>query len=117
MTETAKYADSPGDDVERAKEIIAAIIARRPGEDSAISSEDLADRTPVAATTVRDKIPDVIEEYNIPVATCSDGYYRADTHDAFVAEMKQYESQRKAAEERMEALAVAYYGDSEVVVP
>lgn len=104
------YAQSQPDDIQRAKEIIATILARRPGEDAAISSQELADRTPVKSTTVRDLIPKIVREHRIPVGSCRHGYYRIETHEEFVAEMETYESQRKAATDRMERLSQAYYG-------
>lgn len=112
----ASYADSDRRDVHLAKSIVARIIAMRPGREKAISSQALADRTPVAATTIRDLIPEIIDEYRIPIGSCPDGYYRIDDHDAFAREAGRFESQRESARRRLSTLARAYYGDGSAEV-
>jgi len=110
----ATHADSEQSDIERAKAIVARILAMRRGPDHAIAGEELAERTPVAYTTLRDIIPEIIAEYRIPVTSSDAGYYRIDSHDEFVSEMHRYESQREAARERMQALSQAFYGQEDL---
>jgi len=42
----------------------------------AVSSKDLAELTPVSSSTVRDLVAEVRREYDIPIVSCSKGYYR-----------------------------------------
>lgn len=120
MSEAApvQHADSPPEPQRQAKAIIAQILALRQGRESAISSADLAERTPVNASTVRDLVPQIVEEYRLPIVSCPDGYYRLrpeEDHDAFVRTMERYEGQQQAAKRRMRALAAAYNGHREAV--
>lgn len=106
---STEHADSEPRDIQLAKTIIAKALSMRPGKEKAISSQDLADRTPVKATTVRDLIPEIIAEYHIPIASCPNGYYRISDHDEFAREARRYESQRESAKRRLSTLAQAYY--------
>ena len=111
-TAPVEHADSGRDNQQMAKENIAQILALRQGREKAISSKELAERTPVNDSTVRDLIPQVIEEYRLPITNCPDGYFRLGPreHEEFVRTMREYESRRDAARERMQALTRAYYG-------
>lgn len=110
----ATHASSDQEEIQVAKQTIAYILSRRPGKQNAISSKELADRTPIKATTVRDVIPEIIQEYRLPIGSSPDGYYRIDDDDEFVSVMHRYESQREQARSRMQWLAQAYYGKQEV---
>lgn len=100
--------------IQDAKDTIAFILTQRKGPEAAISSKELANRTPLKATTVRDLIPQIIEEYKIPIASSPDGYYRIADDEQFIKEMERYESQRQSARNRMRWLAQAFYGEREV---
>lgn len=81
MSTLEAYTDTDSTDHDRAKRTIATTLANEArGREHAISSTDLAERTPVSASTVRDLIPQVRREYGLPIASAQ-GYFVAETNE------------------------------------
>jgi len=75
-TRATHHADSEESTVKAAKEQIAWILERRDCREWAISSQALADATgTIKPTTVRDAIREIRREHDLPVVSCSQGYY------------------------------------------
>lgn len=75
------YTTTDEPDHDHAKRTIAETLqAEARGREAAISSADLAERTPVSASTVRDLVAEVRREYRLPIAS-ADGYFLATTDD------------------------------------
>lgn len=75
------YTTTDEPDHDRAKRTIAETLqAEARGREAAISSADLAERTPVSASTVRDLVAEVRREHGLPIAS-ADGYFLATTDD------------------------------------
>lgn len=74
-TNLSQYTDSDELTHEQAVRVIANLLSGRPYEER-LSAADLADRTPVKATTIRDLIPEVRREYGVCVySRGSQGYW------------------------------------------
>jgi len=99
MTTLDTYTDTDASDHEFAKQAIARTLTHEArSKDNAISSADLAERTPVSASTVRDLIVEVRREYRLPIASAN-GYYVAETQD----EASEFiERQKRQAETSMQ---------------
>lgn len=75
------HAQSTPTRVRAAKSQMAAILAHRHTPQEAISSKGLADATGLKPTTVRDLVKELRPEYDLPVVSCSRGYYVIDSED------------------------------------
>jgi hypothetical protein len=74
-TKLSQYTDSDELTHDQAVRVIANLLSGRPYEQR-LSADDLAARTPVKATTVRDLIPEVRAEYGVCVySRGSQGYW------------------------------------------
>lgn len=75
MGTATQHADSSAEKINLAKRQIAGILRERRGKQAAISSKGLAAACGLKATTVRDIIPEIRREYELPIASCPGGYY------------------------------------------
>ena len=99
---------------ERAKRIIARTLATdHRGCDNTISSADLAERTPVGASTVRDLIKEVRREYRLPIGNAN-GYFVIETREEFVRQVQRQERQAETSLQTAREIAAAWNrGESE----
>lgn len=110
MSKVSQYTDTNQSEHELAIQTLARTLSHHKGKDNAISGKDLADRTPVSASTVRDLIPEVRQRYRMPVASCSKGYYRIESKDEFLEVMERIEGRISTAKERQREIARAWHG-------
>lgn len=109
MSKAAHNADSANHEVKAAKRTLARLLEDRQGKQSAISSKALADRVGLKATTVRDMVAEIRVEYNIPVASCSQGYFVISDEDEFRRQMQRFVERRETVKDRQSELAEAWY--------
>jgi len=110
-TRAEHHADSDADAVRTAKEQLAWILARRDCRAWAISSQALADATGddgIAATTVRDAIRELRRERDLPIVSCSRGYYLIDDTDALQRELDRIQSEIETREATKRELTAAF---------
>ena len=111
------YTDTDEPAHERAKRTIARVLANdhrgryreENGEqvDNTISSADLAERTPVGASTVRDLIKEVRREYRLPIGNAN-GYFVIETREEFVRQVQRQERQAETSLETARDMAAAW---------
>jgi hypothetical protein len=111
MTRATAHADSDERKVIGAKRTLARILKQRRGKGQAISSKALADRVGLKATTVRDLIPEIRREQDLPVVSTSTGYYLVASDQEFREVMKRIEDTIATKRERQSDIAEAYYGN------
>jgi hypothetical protein len=109
MSRAAHNADSANHEVRAAKRTLARLLENREGKQSAISSKALGDRVGLKSTTVRDMVAEIRVEYNIPVASCSQGYYTIQSDQELRQVMERIEETIATKKERQKELARAYY--------
>jgi len=116
-TRAEREADSHENDVKHAKKQIAAKLNDHVGRENAISSKALADYTGLSASTVRDCIPEIREEWGVPVVSRNKGYYVIESSEEFEAQLDRYSERIQTIEERRKELTAAWNqhntGDSE----
>lgn len=71
-----QYTQTDRTDHEQAKVTIYNILKETTERSDAVSSKELAEKTPVSRSTVRDLVSEVRRDYLIPVVSCPKGYYR-----------------------------------------
>jgi len=79
------------------------------GRDNAISSSDLAARTPVSASTVRDLIPQVRERWQYPIGSCPQGYFLIEDSEIFEYQVERQLRQAEQSRETAQSIARAWY--------
>lgn len=94
--------------IEQAKRELVWLLRNR-GPENAMSSADLADRTPVSASTVRDLVPEIRRDLGIPLVSGSGGYYEVQSHSDFVRVMEREEQAIETKRERMRELSKAWH--------
>jgi len=109
MTRAEHHATSPDHEVRAAKRTLARLLECRRGKDRAISSQALADRVGLKATTVRDLVPVVRRDYGLPVASTSTGYYVIEDEAELREVMDRIERTIETKRERQRELARAWY--------
>lgn len=108
MSQRAKdHADSGSVSIEQAKGEIYHVLKNK-HRDDAISSSALAGMVGLKATTVRDLIPDLRREYNLPVVSCSQGYYVIEDTDALSRELDRIQDEIETREQTKKDLARAF---------
>lgn len=107
-TRAEHHADSDEPKVRDAKLTIARILRRRTSREDAISSKGLADATDIKATTVRDCIKEIRAERDLPVVSCSRGYYCITSADDLSREIERIEDEIRTREETKRELTRAF---------
>lgn len=108
MTRSEHHADSPDARVRNAKHVVAVLLQHHTGRDQAVSSKQLGEAIGLKPTTVRDMIPEIRREYDLPIASCSKGYYLISTQDEFLDQMERYTEQRETTRQHQQELAAAW---------
>lgn len=110
-TDLAQHTDTGESDHEKAKRRIAeALVNEARGRDNAISSSDLADRTPVSASTVRDLIRDVRREYRLPIGNAN-GYFVIEASEEFARQVEKQKQRAETSRETARDIAKAWNQD------
>lgn len=109
MGTATHYADSSAERINLAKRQIAGILRERRGKRAAISSKGLADACGLKPTTVRDLIPEIRREYEVPIASCPGGYYVIASREDFLAHMNRIEDTIETKREHQRDLARSWY--------
>lgn len=109
MSRAEKYADSDDVSLAQAKTQIAQTLRTKRGKQNAISSSALAGMVGIKATTVRDLVPEIRRERNIPIASCPGGYYVIECTDDFRETMRSIEETIETKKQRQRELARAWY--------
>ena len=102
------HADSHETKVRQAKQRIAYILQHRDGRNAAISSQGLADAVELKPTTVRDIIKEIRAERNLPIASCSRGYYLISSVDQLEHEIDRIQGEINTREETKQELVQAF---------
>ena len=108
----AQYADSDKAHIENAKRSVATIVANAKGKENAVSSKELGKRVGLKPTTVRDLIPEIRREMNVPIASSNRGYYRIVDHSEFVEIMERIEDTIQTKRDHQSELAAAWNGEN-----
>jgi len=111
MSETTRathHADSPEPSVRRAKDQLAWILERRDCREYAISSKGLADAVGLKPTTVRDCIKEIRDERNLPIVSCSQGYYCISSVGELERELDRIEAEISTRKETKQELVEAF---------
>lgn len=104
----AEFTDSDEPDHVVAKRTIAwKLQQHHRGRADAVSSKELAEYTPVSASTVRDLVPEVRREYGVPIAS-SNGYYVAETRDEATRFIERQKQQARTSKRTAEEFAKAW---------
>lgn len=111
MGTATQHADSSAEKINLAKRQIAGILRERRGKRAAISSKGLAAACGLKATTVRDIIPEIRREYELPIASCPGGYYVIAEYEDFVEHMNRIEDTIETKRQRQSDLARAWYNE------
>jgi len=94
---------------ERAKRIMAHLLPDyHRGRENAISSSDLAEHTPVGASTLRDLIKEVQREYCIPIGSCRQGYYVVVDRQDYLRRIQSKRSEIQTHEETLAEFVTAW---------
>lgn len=108
MSTLEAYTDTDSTDHDRAKRTIATTLANEArGREHAISSTDLADRTPVSASTVRDLIPVVMDEYQLPIGTAN-GYFVIESKAEYARQVDRQIRQAETSRERARLISATF---------
>jgi len=102
------WADSRPSKHEVAKHAVAATLAGR-GYDDRISGAELAARTPVGKSAVRDLVAELRRE-GMAVVSFGSGYFEIQSDETFREAMARQERAQQRARETQQELAAAYYG-------
>jgi len=103
-----QYTQSDRTDHEQAKVAIYNRLRRTHDPTDAVSSTDLAELTPVSASTVRDLVKEVRREYKIPVVACSKGYYRVTDVDDLARQLERINDEIATREQTKRELTAAW---------
>lgn len=103
-----QHTDSGIDEHNTAKRIIARELSNRKGKENSISSNELAGKTPVSQSTVRDLVPEVRRQFNMPIASGSKGYFVIANKSEFIEVMDRIEETIQTKKQRQSELAAAY---------
>lgn len=108
MSDVSEYTETDDSDHEKAKQIIARTLQMNAqGRDNAISSKELAHRTPVSASTVRDLVPEVRREYRLPIGS-SNGYFIIENADEFGRQVERQLNQAERSRQTAQEIAAAW---------
>ena len=120
MTTLNQYTQTNELDHELAKRVIARTLANEArGRPNAISSADLAERTPVSASTVRDLIPEVMREYCLPVGMAN-GYFVIERKAEYARQVDRQLRQAETSRERARLISSTFNrtnGDTQLTEP
>jgi DNA-binding transcriptional regulator YhcF (GntR family) len=104
----AQHTDSGPTEHEQAKARIARELQRNHrGRENAVSSKDLAERVPVAATTVRDLIPQIRREEDLPIGS-GNGYYIIENREELQRQVERQQEQAQTSIQTARDMAAAY---------
>lgn len=102
------WADSRPSKHEVAKHTVAATLSGR-GYDDRISGRELAARTPVSQSTVRDLVAELRRD-GMAVVSFGSGYFEIQSDATLREAMARQERAQQRARETQQQLAAAYYG-------
>jgi biotin operon repressor len=108
QTRATHHADSKSSTVKNAKDQIAWLVERRCTKQEAISSTALADATGLKPTTVRDCIKEIRSERDIPIVSCSNGYYVIASVNQLERELERIQSEINTRKETKSELVAAF---------
>lgn len=102
------YAESDAAKVDHARRTIALLLGRyHRGRDNAVPSKQLAEAVGLKATTVRDLIPEVMAEHDLPIGTAN-GYFVIEDKREYARQVKRQLRQAETSRKRAELLEEAY---------
>jgi len=103
------YVDRPdaiGDDREA---VLNTLLTSARGYDNRISAKDLAAHTTVSASTVRDIVRELQEEFNVPVASLG-GYFVIETSAELERVLDAKRQEIETRRQRMQSITAAFNG-------
>lgn len=109
MSQRAKnHADSDEISIKQAKGELYQTLRHKTDRDAAVSSSALAGMVGLKATTVRDLIPAIRRDYNLPVVSCSQGYYVIEDTAALARELDRIDAEIQTREDTKQELTKAF---------
>jgi len=108
MSRAAHHAESDEVTVHQAKDQIARLLSNNPGREDAISSRALGEKVGLKATTVRDLIKEIRAEYELPIVSCSRGYYVISSVDELEREIGRIDDEIDTKRETKQELTRAF---------
>lgn len=109
MSQRAKdHADSDEISIEAAKGELYQTLRHKTTRDDAVSSSALAGMVGLKATTVRDLIPELRQEYSLPVVACSKGYYVIQDTDDLARELERIQDEIETRKDTRKELTKAF---------
>jgi len=118
-TRAEHHAHTADTNVRSAKRTLAWILDRRDCREWAISSRGLAAATgyyddaagSISPSTVRDAIAEIRREDDLPIVSCSRGYYKITDTDALADELDRIQDEIETRKETKQELAAAFNRD------
>jgi hypothetical protein len=108
MSDVDQHTTTDATDHELAKQQIAMTLTNQArGKANAISSTDLAARTPVAASTVRDLIAEVRREFRLPIGSAN-GYFIITDEEEFSRQVERQKRQAETSRQTARDIAAAW---------
>lgn len=110
MNELSQHTDSTGSELAVAKQRLVRPLSNSVGKQNAMSSKELAKICGVKPTTVRDLIIEIREEYQLPIVSCTNGYFVIETDGEFRDVMDRIEREIRTRRDRQKTLCEIWYG-------
>jgi len=92
------------------KTVLNVLLADARGYDNRVSAKDLAARTTVSASTVRDIVTELRVEFGVPVASLGNGYFVIGDADELERVLQSYRDEIATKRERMTEITAAFNG-------
>jgi len=92
------------------KTVLNVLLADARGYDNRVSAKDLAARTTVSASTVRDIVTELRVEFGVPVASVGNGYFLIADADELERVLQSYRDEIATKRERMTEITAAFNG-------
>jgi len=92
------------------KTVLNVLLADARGYDNRVSAKDLAARTTVSASTVRDIVTELRVEFGVPVASLGNGYFVIGDADELERVLQSYRDEIATKRERMAEITAAFNG-------
>jgi len=103
-----QFADTDPKEIEQDKlEILDALLTAK-GYENRRSAKELAERTTIAPSTVRDAIIELREQYSVPVANRGTGYFLITDENELQSILDYYQKEIETKQQRKRAITQAY---------
>jgi DeoR/GlpR family transcriptional regulator of sugar metabolism len=106
--EYRQYVESADDAIDESREaVLSALVTEARGYDARMSAKDLAARTTVSASTVRDIVAELRTEFGVPVASLG-GYFVIESDEELERVLNAKRQEIETRKRRMREITAAY---------